>query len=211
MNETIRVVIVDDHHVVRRGLSVLLMAYEDLNLVGEAASGEEAIELCQQIQPDVVLMDVMMPGMNGVEATKFIRQHQPQTQVIILTSIKEDHTVQEALKSGAIGYLLKDVSADKLAEGIRAAAKGTPTLAPEATQALINVAKGEAKVEYHLTDRELEVLALMVKGLTNPEIAERLVISRSTVKFHVSTILSKLGATSRTEATVIAVQNNLVR
>jgi NarL family two-component system response regulator LiaR len=162
------------------------------------------------VQPDVVLMDLVMPGMDGAAATRAIRERCPQVQVIALTSFKEDELVQGALQAGAISYLLKNVSADELADAIRAAHAGRPTLAPEAAQALVQAASHPPPPGHDLTPREREVLALMVEGLSNPQIAERLVVSRSTVKFHVSSILSKLGVDGRTEAVALAVQNHLV-
>lgn len=206
----IRVMLVDDHAVVRSGLGAFLMAFDDLELVAEASSGEQAVSTCVQARPDVVLMDLVMPGMDGAAATRAIREKCPDIQVIALTSFKEQELVQGALQAGAIGYLLKNVSTDELADAIRAAYAGKPTLAPEAAQALIQASQKPATPPVELTDRELEVLELMVAGLTNPDIANRLVISRSTVKFHVSSILTKLNVSSRTEAVATALQNKLV-
>lgn len=207
--EPIRVLVVDDHAVVRGGLRLFLKAFDDLELVGETGSGEDAISLCGEARPDVVLMDLVMPGVNGVEATRRIRHRHPDIQIIALTSFLEEDLVQSALEAGAIGYLLKNVSAHDLASAIRAAHAGRPTLAPEATEALIQRARAP-KPGYDLTAREKEVLALMVQGLSNAAIAGRLVIGESTVKFHVSNVLSKLEASSRAEAVSIALQQHLV-
>jgi NarL family two-component system response regulator LiaR len=208
----IRVMLVDDHAVVRSGLSAFLLAYDDLELVAEASDGAEAVRLCERMRPDVILMDLIMPRMDGASATRAIREHYPHIQVLILTSFNEDNLVQDALKAGAIGYLLKNVTANELANAVRAAHQGRPTLAPEAAQTLIDATRhaGHVAIGHDLTERERDVLALMVKGVDNNEIAETLIISRSTAKFHVSNILSKLQATSRTEAVAIALQHHLV-
>jgi NarL family two-component system response regulator LiaR len=206
----IRVLIVDDHNVVRTGLKFFVQAFDDMELAGEAASGEQAVRMCSQVGPDVVLMDLMMPGMDGISAIHAIRESCQGIQVIALTSFGEEELVRRALEAGAIGYLLKNVSADDLAEAIRAAYAGRPTLAPEATQALIQAATHPPAPGHDLTPREREVLALMVEGRSNPQIAEQLVIGLSTAKFHVSSILAKLGVDSRGEAVALAVQHNLV-
>ncbi len=212
MNESncIRVLLVDDHAVVRSGLGAFLLVHDDLELVGEAGGGEEAVRLCEQLQPDVVLMDLVMPDMDGAAATRIIRERWPRIQVVALTSFKEKDLVQGVLEAGAIGYMLKNVSADDLAAAIRAAHAGRSTLAPEAAQVLIQATREPLSPGYDLTPREWEVLALMVEGLNNPEIAEQLVTSRSTAKFHVSNILSKLGVTSRTEAVSLALRHDLL-
>jgi NarL family two-component system response regulator LiaR len=208
--DPIRVLIVDDHAMVRRGLAAFLKVKPELLLIGEAADGHEAIALCGQLAPDVVLMDLLMPEMGGSEATRVIRARWPRVQVIALTSFGEKEMVREALQAGAISYLLKNVSADDLAAAIRAACTGRATLAPEAVQALVQRESEEPAVGGDLTAREREVLALMVQGLNNPGIAERLVVSRATAKAHVSNVLSKLGVSNRAEAVAVAVQKKLV-
>jgi len=206
----IRVMIVDDHAMVRRGLAAFLQVFDDLELIGEAANGEEAVQLVATVQPDVVLMDLVMDQMDGAAATRAIRASHPHVQVIALTSFREEMLVQKALQAGAISYLLKNVSADELAAAIRAAHVGRSTLAPEAAAALVHAASQPPAPGFDLTARERDVLEWMVKGLSNVEIAERLVVSQSTIKTHVSSILAKLGVTSRTEAVALAVQHHLV-
>jgi len=216
MNELnpIRVLIVDDHSMVRRGLATILRIKPSLQLVGEATNGREAVDACSRLQPDVVLMDLMMPEMSGAAATAAIRKQWPKIQIIALTSFQEKEMVREALQAGAIGYLLKNVSADDLAAAIREAYAGRSTLAPEAIQALIQaepvtrISEEDLAAAFELTPREQEVLALMVEGLSNPDIAERLVVSRSTAKAHVSNILSKMGVSNRAEAISLALQYN---
>jgi NarL family two-component system response regulator LiaR len=210
MSDPIRVLIVDDHAMVRSGLAAFLAVSDDLELVGEAQDGAEAVRQVAELGPDVVLMDLVMPGTDGVSATRTICERFPHTRVLALTSFPEDQLVQQVLEAGATGYLLKNVGADDLAQAIRAARAGRATLAPEAAQALISRAKQGPPPGQELSPREREVLALMVQGLSNPEIADRLVVGRSTVKFHVSSILGKLGATTRTEAVALALQHHLV-
>ena len=209
-SQPIRVMLVDDHTMVRRGLAAFLKVFDDLQLAGEAESGAAAIQLCGEILPDVVLMDMVMPDMDGATATRAIRQRFPQVQVIALTSFKEGDLVKNALQAGAIGYLLKDLSADELAQAIRAAHAGRATLSPEAAQALIETANQSLEPGLALTEREREVLALMVDGLNNTQIAARLTVSPSTIKSHVSNILAKLGVASRTEAVSLALRHHIV-
>ena len=206
----IRVMLVDDHPMVRRGLATILTVFDDLKLVGEAEDGEAAIKLCAELLPDVILMDMFLPGMDGAAATLAIRQQCPQTQILALTSFKEGKVIKHALAAGAIGYLLKDVSADELVRAIRAAHTGRVTLSPAAAQALVEESNLPPAPGLDLTEREREVLALMIEGLNNTQIAGRLTVSPSTVKSHVSNILAKLGVTSRTEAVSLALRNGIV-
>lgn len=206
----IRVVIVDDHRVVRSGLKTFLATVDDLKVVAEASSGDEAVRLCAELMPHVVLMDLVMPGVDGIAATKAIRERCPGTRVVALTSFGDQERVQAALKAGAIGYLLKDVSDVELVTAIRNAAAGRPTLAADAQRALIQATTNPKPPGWDLTEREREVLALMVKGMSNDEIATHLTVRPSTAKFHVGNVLSKLGVDTRTEAVALALQNHLV-
>ena len=208
--QPIRVMLADDHTMVRRGLATFLMIFDDMTLVGEAANGAEAIQRCAEVHPDVILMDMIMPDMDGVAATRAIRQQFPHVQIIALTSFKEGDLVKKALEAGAIGYLLKDVTADELAAAIRAAYSGRATLSPDVVQAMVQTANQPQIPGLDLTEREREVLVLMVEGLNNTQIAGRLTISPATVKSHVSNILSKLMVTSRTEAVTLALRRGLV-
>ena len=205
----IRVMVVDDHDMVRRGLAAYFNTHPDLILVGEASDGQESLEVCQSQRPDVVLMDLIMPGIGGIEATRCIREQYPDTQVIALSSYQDKDLVQKAIQVGAISFLLKNVSGDDLADAVRSANAGQVTLAPEVTRDLI-MASSQPQLGHDLTPREREVLALMVEGLTNPQIANRLSISRATATAHVSHILSKLGVSNRQEAIVLAIRGKLV-
>lgn len=209
-NPLVRVLVVDDHPMMRRGLRSFLTAVDGLECVGEAESGEEAVELCVKLKPQVVLMDLMMPGMGGMAAIKALRQRCPDMQVIVLTSFVDPKLVQEAVNAGAIGYLLKSVAAPSLAEAVRAAANGRPIMGPEAVEALIMIAGNPVPIGSDLTDREREVLRLLARGLTNNEIARAVGISEATVRFHVGNILSKLEVGNRTEAVRVAFKHGLM-
>ncbi len=206
----LRIVIVDDHKMVRSGLRTFLLVHEDLELVGEAADGQEALAVVARTQPDVVLMDLQMPRMDGATATRALLTRDPSLCVVALTSFKEEAMVTQALEAGARGYLLKDIDGNELAKAIRAAHAGAPALASEAAWAVFQASRRAPEPGHDLTAREREVLALMIEGLTNPEIADRLIIGLSTVKSHVSTILSKLGVATRTEAVSLALQSGLL-
>jgi NarL family two-component system response regulator LiaR len=213
--EPITVLVVDDHEVVRQGVRAYLHAFPDFNLVGEAESGEAAVRLAMEHVPDVALMDLVMPGMDGVEATRRVKDVSPRTQIVVLTSYHQDEHIFPALKAGALSYILKDVKMEELAAAIRRAARGEATLHPRVAARVIEELRGSRQADLNpfteLTDRELQVLKLIANGLTNTRIAEQLVISENTVKGHVSNILSKLHLTDRTQAAVYAWHEGIVR
>jgi DNA-binding NarL/FixJ family response regulator len=208
MVERIRVLVVDDHKVVRKGLRTFISVNDDLELVGEAGNGEEAIEQVAALHPDVVLMDLKMPVMDGPTAIAEIRSRFPEVQIVALTSFDDESLAQRALEAGAIGYLFKDAEEEDLISAIRMAGDGKGVVAREAMQALVGRSDDDYGVR--LTEREHEILALVARGLTNPQIADRLIISVSTVNFHVHNILDKLGAKTRTEAVGIAAREGLI-
>ncbi|MFN8558224.1 MAG: response regulator transcription factor [Dehalococcoidia bacterium] len=205
----IRILIADDHTVVRRGLRMFLALDPELEVVGEAADGAEAVAMARELRPDVVLMDILMPVMDGIAATAAIRRELPETEVIALTSVLDDAAVVGAVRSGAIGYLLKDTEGEALCRAIRAAAAGQVQLSPEAATRLMREVRAPQAPE-SLTERETEVLRLLTDGGANKDIARRLGISEATVKAHISSILTKLGVQSRTQAALYAVQSGLV-
>lgn len=209
MTESIRILVVDDHPVVTSGLAAMLFVTGGLELAGTAGNAEEAILFCDQDAPDVVLMDLVMPGTDGVSAIQAILARHPQTRIVALSSFRESDLIQAALKAGAIGYLLKNATAAELVMAIRAAHHGQVTLSPEVTQVLVQSTVNPT-TKPDLTEREIEVLTLVSQGLTNNQIAETLDISLSTVQFHISNILSKLGVSSRVEAAVLAERLNLL-
>ena len=210
LSKRIRIMTVDDHEIFRGGIEFALDAYDDIELVGGAHNGEEALRLCEQLQPDVILMDMRMPGLDGPATTQAIRQQYPRVQILALTSFHDEQLVQRAMAAGAIGYVLKGIPIKELVAAIRAASADRPTIDEQALQALIQAARSGPRLGDDLTDREREVLALLVEGLSNPEIADRLVISLPTAKAHVRSILAKLRVSSRTEAATVAVKHNLV-
>jgi NarL family two-component system response regulator LiaR len=207
--DVIRVMLVDDHNVVRSGLATFLRAYDDLELVAEARNGLEALNLCRQKVPDVILMDLMMPEMDGIQATRSILAEYPEIKIIAMTSFEEEQLVQGVLAAGAISYLIKNVTSDELAKAIRDAVSGRSTLSPEAARVLIQATRPAKQPLFELTEREQEVLKLVVQGQSNQQIADALVISITTVKAHISNILSKLQVSSRTEAIAYAIKHKL--
>lgn len=208
---TISVMIIDDHPAVRLGLEALLNKFDDIEVIAVADGGEQALALCQQHQPDVALLDMYMPQMDGIATLKAIRSAYPTMQILMLTHSDKDETVIQALDAGALGYLLKKAEINAIADAIRAAASGRRTLSPEALEAIIRARTTPPPLpDTQLTERELDVLRLMVQGCKNTEIADELVVALSTVKFHISTIFKKLGVQSRTEAVITAVNRGLV-
>jgi len=207
----IKVLIVDDHPLVRHGIKTLLDVYDDIEVIGEAENGREALEMCEKYKPDIVLMDLIMPEVNGIEATKEIVKNWSYIKVVTLTSFLDKKLIEDSLKAGAIGYVLKNISGDKLVATIRDADKGKSTLSSEASDFLISNIKKPPVADYQLTSQEKNILACLVDGLSNKKIAQKLVLSLSTVKFHVSNILNKLGVSSRTEAVSLAIRNKLVQ
>jgi DNA-binding NarL/FixJ family response regulator len=210
MTDSIRVVVVDDHDMVRKGLGVLLESFPDLEPVGQAEDGEGAIRLCHDTRPDVVLLDLVMPGMSGADVISAILKANPNIKIIALTNYKDEQLVHSALNAGAISYILKNVSIDELATAIRSAYAGKSILAPEAAQALVKAATRPPRPGHDLTNREHEILRLIVDGMNNREIADHLTISQSTVKNHVTSIFMKLGVSSRAEAVALAVHHQLI-
>ncbi len=210
MADRTRVLVVDDHKVVRKGLRTFIAVNDDLELVGEAGNGEEAIDQVDALHPDVVLMDLKMPVMDGPTAIEHIRASSPDVQIVALTSFDDESLAQRAIDAGAIGYLFKDAEEEELISAIRLASQGRSVLAPGAMQALVARSSDTEPYQVRLTDRELEILRLVTRGLTNPQIAERLIISVSTVNFHVHNVLDKLGAKTRTEAVTIAAREGLI-
>ncbi len=208
--KSIQVMLVDDHNVVRSGLATFLKAYEDLVLIGEAKNGLEAVKLCHQCTPDVILMDLLMPEMDGIAATRAILDKFPEIKIVAMTSFEDEGLVHGVLAAGAISYLLKNVTADELAKAIREAASGRSTLSPEAAKALIQATRPSKQPVSDLTEREREVLNLLVQGHSNQQIADAMVISLATVKAHISNILSKFQVSSRAEAINFAIKHKLV-
>lgn len=216
MNEPTRLLLVDDHAIIRQGIKALLRSRPELVVVGEAASGEEAVALCESHAPDVVLLDLVMPGIGGVEAARRIKQVSPRTQVIVLTSYHEDEHILPAIRAGALSYLLKDIAPEELVEAIRKAARGEATLSSRVATLLMQALQGTTPAAPSpetptLSVRELEVLRLLAEGLTNTEIAGRLFVSETTVKSHVSNILGKLHLADRTQAAVYAWKQGMMR
>jgi NarL family two-component system response regulator LiaR len=204
----IRVVLVDDHLQIHRIVQVILGATHDIKLVGQGANGQEGIALCEQYQPDIALMDVVMPVLDGIDATKVLHERLPAIKVLVLSSFQDHESVYAMLRNGAVGYLTKGSLAEDLAETIRATYQGKMVFSSEVGAHLVS--PPQPTVNFHLTDRELEVLVLLAEGLTNQQTAQKLSISQSTLKFHMNNIFQKLGVQTRSEALVLAAKNNLI-
>jgi len=209
-SKNIRILIADDHSITRSGIKTLISVYDDLTLVGEAANGAEAITMCDEVSPDVILMDINMPVIDGIEATVKIREKYPNIKIIALTSYVDKKLVTSILKAGAISYIIKNISPDELVKTIRDAYLGKTTFSSEASKVVVEELTNPSQERFNLTGKEHEVLKLLSKGSSNEDIAKELFISSHTVKFHISNILNKLGAVSRTEAVFVATKNNLV-
>jgi two-component system, NarL family, response regulator LiaR len=206
MQEKIKVLIVDDHDMVRKGLKILLESFNNFEVVADIDNGQMALTLCRKYQPDVVLMDIFMPGIDGITATRMIHESWPAIQIIALTSIADEKIIHDVVQAGAISYLLKNGSIDEVADAVRAAYHHQPTLSTHAIQALISTTQHPYDTKYDLTKRQREVLELMIRGLNNRQIANQLVISNSTVKNHICSIYSKLNTTNRTQTVAMAIK-----
>jgi len=215
MNEPIRILLVDDHKIVRQGVRAFFDAHEGIDVIGEAGSGAEAVKMVEERVPDVVLMDLIMPGMDGVEATRLAKDISPRTQIVVLTSYHDDEHIFPALQAGALSYILKDVEMDELADAVFKASRGEATLHPQIASRVIQELHGRKVTEntlgVELTKREMEILKMIAQGMSNSDIAEKFIISKYTVKGHVSNILSKLHLADRTQAAVYAWQKGVVR
>ena len=210
MTPPIRVVVVDDHRQVHQAVTAILDAADDIELIGHGGNGQEALALCEDLNPDLILMDVVMPMMDGIQATQIIHERFPQIKILVLSSFQDHESVWAMLKNGAAGYITKSALLQDLSDTIRATHKGKVVFSPEVATHLLNRSQPEVAKRFHLTDRELEVLVLVAGGQTMGQIAQELFISQSTVKFHITNILAKLGVETRSEALIVAAKNNLV-
>ncbi|MBI5928698.1 MAG: response regulator transcription factor [Chloroflexi bacterium] len=206
----IRVILIDDHARVHDAVTMALHNLDDIALIGHGSRGEEALALCEELTPDVILMDVVMPGMSGVEATKLIRKKYPNIKILVVSSFQDDDTIHTILQNGASGYVLKDAIASDLANTIRTTFDGSAVFSQEVARVLLKSDHSEPSQRFGLTQRELEILRLMAQGQNNAEIAHTLTISQSTVKFHINNVIAKIGVDTRAEAIVLAAKNNLV-
>lgn len=206
----IRVILIDDHVRVHDAVTTALAALDDIKLVGHGSRGEEALTLCEELSPDVILMDIVMPGMSGVEATELIHKKYSDIKILVMSSFQDDESIHTILQNGASGYILKDAVASDLANTIRTTFHGSAVFSPEVARVLLRSDPAEPRQRFNLTERELELLRLMAQGQNNAEIAHSLSISQSTVKFHINNIITKMGVDTRAEAIVLAAKNNLV-